>query len=364
MDFLKGFEFANLIAPRDPGVFFGDFWGRRVMFEQRRLADFYSGLLSVDDVDRLVASGAVPGEHPGETELDVDAALTRLEQGAALVLDQADRRIATLGRLCRILHAELGFRCSASIEVTMPGNKPRPAEAPDTHLFVLQIVGRRHWIIAGPDGDEDAPGQLVMETGDLLYLPPGREAQHRTTGDASIMVWVTVAAPRWVDMTGNSALADDPTLTRVLGEPLPPGWLHRPRAELVTELSRRWPQAEDMMAVETAVDEMRETEVRAFSIDLRGRLTTMLQRREVTADTVFAARRDLLWLIEDQGHVIRLIAGPLTIDLAAGMREALEFCLRETRYTVADIPGDLDERARRALMDRLTQNVLVTRVAG
>ena len=332
------------------------------MFEQRRLPNFYSGLLSIDDVDRLMASGALPDEHDGENELDVDAALTRLEQGAALILDHSDRRLAALGRLCRIVHAELGFRCTASIEITMPGNKPRASEGLDDHAFVLQVAGRRHWIIRGSDGD-DAPGQLVMETGDLLYLPPGREAQHRTTGDTSIMVCVQVTAPRWVEMTGNAELANDPTLPQALAEALPPGWLHRPRAELIAELSRRWPQAVDMMAVEAAVDEMRGTEVRAFPIDLRGRLTATLRPREIAGDTVFAARRDLLWLIEDQGHLIRLIAGPLTIDLAAEMREALEFCLQAPRYTSAQLPGKLDEEARRSLLGRLAQNVLIDRLS-
>ena len=365
MSFLRGIQFATLIAPRDTTAFFSEHWDRQPMLERRGLPDFYDGLLTLEDVERVLAVNARNGGNSAPNHLDVDAALRRMEQGAALVLAEAQQQIEGLALLCRVVHAELTYRCTATLEITMPSNKPRPPEPVGSHAFVLQLRGRRRWLIENSGANTaDLPSEFVMDTGDLLYLPPGTVVQRSTTGDESVIAILTMTVPRWVDMTGSQALANDPTLPEALAAALPSGWLRVPRQQLVAELSRRWRQADDMMAVEAAVAQMVETEVRAFPIDMRGRLTEVLTPTEIRAETVFGARRDLLWFIERAGEVNRLIAGPLTIDLADDASDAVAFCLSEERYTVGEIPGTMDPVARLALVDRLARTMLIRRISG
>lgn len=361
---------ATLVAPCDVSAFMDVYWGRKPMLENRHLPDFYDGLLTIEDIDRVLADISRGGVPRKTSEIDIDAALRRMEQGAALVLQDAQQQIANLALACRVLHAETGFRSSATLEVTLPGNKPRPAEPMESHVFVLQLQGRRHWLIeeqaapVGPRGDHDAPGEFILDTGDLLYLPPGVPVQHRTTGDKSVIAMLVLAAPRWVDMTGNRALANDPTLPEPLAAPLPPGWLRQKREALVGELSRRWRQADDMITIEAAVDQMIGAEVRAFPVDMRGRLKAVLEPREIRPDTIFGARRDLLWAIERNGSVNRLIAGPLTLDMADNMCAATEYCLTERRYSLQDLPGELSAAERLTLVDRLCRTRLIDRRSG
>ena len=369
MGFLSGFEFRTLIAPCDPEVFFAQDWNLRPRVERRGLREFYADLLPVAVIDDVLAMTSQNGNGHEISELDIDAALRRLEQGASLVLSQAQHQIPSLARICRILHAELGFRASADVEVSMPGNKPRPAEATQLHRFVMQIRGRRGWLLddvpggAQPDQSSSAP-EHILETGDLLYLPPGHVAQHRTTGDESVMATISLQTPRWVDFTGSRALADDPTLPDVLAAPLPPGWIHHPKTELITELSRRWRQAEDVNMIETALDQMIVAEVRGFPLDMRGRLSAVLDPEEIGIATIFGARSDLLWVIEKSGEVHRLVTGPLTIDIASEAQEAVEFCLTADRYSVTDLPSGMTIPDRQALLRRLAQNMLIRKLSA
>lgn len=358
--FLDGFGFETLIAPCDGEGFLRDHWNRVPLLEQRGLPDFYDGLLSINDVDQVLASYSRNGSDTFARDLDIDAALRRLEQGAALVLQDAQNQIPALALVCRSVQAELGFRCSMSIEVTMPSNKPHPIEAVPSHTFVLQIAGRRDWRTES----SALPGDFVLEAGDLLYLPPGCICQHRSTGDESITAILTVSPPRWVDMTGDRALIDEIAIPRSLSEPLPPGWIHRGRSEIVSELSRRWRQADDMISVEAAVAQHIQAEVRAFPLDLRGRLIETLNPREIRDDTLFAARRDLLWTIEPNRMVTRLIAGPMTIDLRPALNDAVEFCLTSQRFSLPEIPGGQPRDDHLALLDTLMRNVLVRRISA
>ncbi len=369
MGFLDGFEFRTLIAPCDVEAFYGSFWNHSAMLERRGLLGFYDDLLSITDIDAVLAGNSRNENDRDLPDLDIDAALRRLEQGASLILSHAQHQVPSLALVCRTLHAELGFRCNASIEVTMPGNKPRAPGPVESHQFFLQIRGRRQWLLDTPDQSSspeqsETPDDFITETGDLLYLPPGRISQHRTTGDDSIIASISLDVPRWVDMTGNVALADDPTLSEQLSEPLPPGWLHQPRENLLLELSRRWRQAEDMNMVEVAVSQMVGNEVRAFPLDLRGRLAAVLEPGEIDSETVFGARHDLLWVIEQTDGADRLVAGPLTIDLADDMRAAIEFCLTQKRFIASEIPGQMTAAERQVLLDRLSRTKLIRRISS
>ena len=353
--FLNGFGFETLIAPCDRQTFLSEIWGRQPHLEARKLPDFYDGLLSIEDIDSVLARNSRNTANPGQGDLDIDAALRRLELGAALVLEEAQHQLPDLALVCRTVQAELGFRCSMAVEVTMPSNKPQPPEPLVGHTFVLQLSGRRHWNLENPS----LPEPFVLETGDLLYLPPGVSMHHRSTGDMSIMVVLTITPPRWVDMTGNRALANDIGLPKALSEALPPGWIKRDRAELVSELARRWRQADDLSSVEAAVAQLIETEIRAFPVDMNGRLISTLHPGEMRAGMTFAARPDLLWTLQEQGSVMRLIAGPLTIDLTSDLVGAARFCLSQEKFSLDEIPGDLGRTDREALLDRLIRNGLV-----
>ena len=253
----------------------------------------------------------------------------------------------------------LGFRCHMSVEVTMASNKPHRNEASVEHRFVLQLVGRRNWQLDGPYLGEE----FVLEAGDLLYLPPDCPFQHRSTGDEAITAILSVQAQRWLDMAGAGALLDDISAPEDLAEPLPPGWIHTRRDELVAELSRRWRQADDLDSVDAAVAQTIQTEVRAFPLDVAGRLVETMRPRALTNQTVFNSRQDLLWAFESNGPVSRLIAGPLTIDMKTDLVDAAQFCLSTPRFKTADVPGPMDDEDRENLIRVLSRNMLI-HIAG
>ena len=357
--FLDGFSFETLIAPCDGDTFLAEHWGKAPLLERRNLPDFYSGLLSIDEVDKVLSGSSRHGSAAFESGLDIDAALRRMEQGAALILDEAQNQIPALALICRSIQAELGFRCNMSIEVTMASNKPHDFEAIPTHIIVLQISGRRSWRTKS----SALPDDFLLQPGDLLYLPHGSIYQHRSTGDESLTALLKITPPRWADMTGKGAMIDD-NVPQALNEPLPPGWIHRPRDEIVSELSRRWRMAEDMDSVEAAVARLIHQEVRAFPLDQRGRLLETLSPREIGDDTLFGARRDVMWAIERSRVVARLIAGPATIDLQLSMAEAAAFCLTSRRFRLADLPGEQSPEDSRRLLKTLVRNALIRRISA
>ena len=264
--FLDGFGFETLIAPCDCEEFLRKHWNQVPLLERRGLPDFYDGMPDLTAIDEMLAFSAPEPESARGEAADIGAALRRLEQGAQLVLQDAERQMPELALICRVVHADLGFRSSATVEISMASNRPHLDAVEFRHRFVLQLSGRREWKVPVIEPS----GEFVLQAGDLLYLPPGCECQHRSAGEASVVVIISMKPMRWVDMTGDTALAAHDALTEDLVEELPPGWLHLGRDRLVEELSRRWRQAEDVMTVEDRVERTIASEVCGFPLDLQG----------------------------------------------------------------------------------------------
>lgn len=389
MGFLAGFSIETLVAPCDVGGFLEEFWDRRPLVENRRIPDFYDGFIDLQAIDRLVSSdsveilrsgsnssGRTPGEASSSARADKDVALNRLAQGSELVVRNLHLHQPELGRVCRILHAELGFACHCDLIVTLPVNRPKRPVAVPTAMFVLQLEGRRRWAL-GPERVAD-PGlsqnavsavidedkmEAVLGRGDLLYVPRGWPLRHLSTGDISVMLCIHVQSRTWLGVLEDEREAPGQIAAPGMADLLPARWPSLPSELLVRELSRRWPGGSDATAVRSAVDRMVEREVRRFPTDMTGRLAEMLRPNRIESTTVFAARPDLLWSISEDGPMVRLISGPLTLDVPGDMQRALEFCLTERRFTAELLPAPPDMGKRIALLERLVKFALVERIS-
>jgi ribosomal protein L16 Arg81 hydroxylase len=233
----------------DADVFAAEHWSRTPLLTRAKELsavnpDAFGDLLSDDDVDELVTEralrtpffrtvregGGLPtplrtvtaGSRQIGDLVDADALRSQYAEGATLVLQSLHRMHPPVARFCRDLAAELGHATQCNAYVTPAGDAQGFDYHHDTHdVFVLQVSGRKRWIVHEPVLPLPLPSQarsgadlvpdgaeplldVELEAGDCLYLPRGFVHAALTTDEHSVHLTVGVLSTTWYDVLGDA----------------------------------------------------------------------------------------------------------------------------------------------------------------
>jgi ribosomal protein L16 Arg81 hydroxylase len=199
---------ADLVAPLDAATWRQEYLGRRPLLV-RGAADRFASLLSWGALDTLIRD-VRPGaprfrltrsnqtlpeaayHRVVETlrgplrQLEPGRLMAELRGGATLVWDALDQHHAPLRPLKRMLERELQGQVWANLYASWGTTSGVAPHWDDHDVFVLQVVGRKHWRLHAPTRPWPLPDEIeqtpppatldraqVLEAGDVLYLPRG-----------------------------------------------------------------------------------------------------------------------------------------------------------------------------------------------
>ena len=226
------------IEPVEAERFLGEYWEQKPLLVPRDEEGRFEDLLSVAEVERLVASGglrrpafrlAKEGEKlqlgdytedvswqpvPFSGTARVERVADEFERGATIVLQALHVYHPPLARFCRDLERALGHPAQANAYYT-----PRSAQGfeihHDTHdVFCVQVEGEKRWLVYPPVLElplrdqkyteaMGEPGEAVLDVtlraGDTLYLPRGWLHEARTSESHSLHLTIGVATYTWLD---------------------------------------------------------------------------------------------------------------------------------------------------------------------
>ena len=309
-----------------------------------------------------------------------DKVLGLVADGATLVLQALHRNWPPLMRFGATLSAELGHPVQINCYLTPPQNQ---GFAPhyDTHdVFVLQVLGRKRWVVHRPVLTDPLPGQdweqhraavtarsaepplldLTLQPGDALYLPRGFIHSAMAQGETSIHLTVgvhpvtrhTLLKHLLAEAAGESSLraslplggdlADEARLADQLRETV--------QAFVAFAGAGRLPQVAGRLADELA------DSTRPDPIEPMAQLAALAA---LTPSAGFRLRPGLRVRLERSPDAVLVKAIDTSLSLPLSAESALKLVLSGEPVSAAGLPG-LDDDAALALVRRLlTAAILV-----
>ena len=141
-------------------------------------------------------------------DLDMAALNAGLRRGATLILDAANELSPPLQALCAGLSAEFLASVQANLYACWGTTQGFDIHWDDHDVFVVQVEGRKRWALYGftreaptyrdlhgrPEKPTTPIEELVLEPGDLLYLPRGY--WHAAVGQGEPTLHLTIGLTR------------------------------------------------------------------------------------------------------------------------------------------------------------------------
>ncbi len=394
---------AALVAPVEVERFFAEYWEKQSLLIPRDRPDYFAGLLSAADVDQVIAftrpkfvdSGAFTREESrakpfvqgwladrqmqeGAKYADIEELHRVYTQGKTVIIMTMQRRWLPVARLCRNLEAVFHCPVHANMYLTPKGAQGFDAHFDPHEVFVLQLEGSKHWRLyesardlpliderfETPKDRLGPPRDVVLNPGDLLYIPRGHVHEAFTSEAPSLHLTVGVNVYRWADLL-HEALDDLARRDVRLRESLPPGGLASTQAAAVlkNQFQELLAAVTQEASIEGAVQNLGTQFFSQLPALPEARFTAPPETDGIDADTV---------LEKSAGVVCRVIESPgwVEIEFPGGrvggppkIASALRFVASRERFAVRELPDSLGQEgklvlARRLVRERLLRGVL------
>ncbi|WP_420396622.1 cupin domain-containing protein [Nioella sp.] len=389
-------NFDQAIAPVTAKEFFDHSFEKKHLVIRRGQADYYSSLLSSADIDWAVSTLglSVPEVNVVQADREITAAdfaygsgfidpvaVNQLfAEGATVIMSNLQERLPKLAMFCRELEKVFSARVQTNIYMTPANSQGFKAHYDGHDVLVLQVEGTKEWRIYDTPvhlpleeqafNPHDVPiGEMtdsfVLEPGDMVYVPRGLIHDAVSTDQTSLHITTGLMMRSWADVMVEAvrkmALSD-----AEFREGLPPGFADegfdnsRAEAKFLALLGKL-----SGATLDPVLNEFREDFIATRLPRAHGQLAQMARIDGLGSDSVMGARPTLIYRLTDvpakgdQPDSVALSCQGTVITLPAYAREPLEYAISTPRFTMADIPGDLDDAGKTVLLRRLVREGLV-----
>jgi bifunctional lysine-specific demethylase and histidyl-hydroxylase NO66 len=375
---------ARLVG--DEQAFVRDDFGRRPRHLEAADRDGFVDLLSLDDVDHIIAATALRapafrlvrqgvtlptsrvtrsarvGSRPIADLVDVAAVHREFAAGATIVLQGLHRSWSPVATLCRSLEASLTHRVQANAYLTPPVAQGLNLHGDPHDVFAVQTHGVKRWVVEPPG---ETRWELELRPGDVLYLPAGTRHAAQTIDQPSLHLTVGVRPTTWRDVVDRAVAQALGSVAELdgLDEPLPAGWAHDAGA-LATRLHDHLGAVASALqadgSAERAADQTADRFWSTRPPDRSGGLRDLLEVDHLDDATPLRVRPDASCRVRVDGDQVTLVLGDRRLTMPARLEPVLRRILDLEMFAPKELDELIDAASRQVLCRRLVREGLLT----
>lgn len=378
-----------LIHPILKSEFLERYFEKKPLVVKRNEADYFRNLLSLDEIDRVLTTldrstdeiilknakrESNTDDYTVDGDLDVARVCQLFEEGSTITLAFLDSVVPQLTQFCRHLEKEFSCPFQTNIYLTPPNAQGAKAHY-DTHdVFVLQISGTKKWVIYGTPVELPLPGQdfdseihavgevtqeFTLEAGDVAYVPRGVVHDARSTDTTSLHITAGVLRYTWTDLL-MEFLASASLRDAEFRKSLPPEFAREgfDRAQARENLRRLLKRAAEAGDFDGALEHFADDFISKCRPTLRGQMAQIAELSRVSARSIAGVRSEAIFRMHSSADALHVDCYGRRISFPAQAAEAVRFALNHERFTVGDLPGELDEEEKIVVVRRLVKEGL------
>ena len=393
-------SFEWLIDPVTPETFFKTYFETEPLLITRRQPARYHSLLSVDAIDRYLATAAptapdvflvdaarelkledyaFPNSDP-PGKLDLPRVYQLFGSGATISLSQLHERQPELAALCRAAEKTFSAHFQTNIYLSPPNAQGFKTHFDSHDVFVLQVAGSKLWTINDtpielplrgqafePDAHVAGPParEFTIRAGDLFYCPRGLLHSARSTDEVSLHITLGLIGKTWADVmveaVSEACLASPEFRAHLPAGFAEPGFDRTQATAKFRSLIETFARSADVGSI---LDRFAEDFVRSRKPDYYGGLQELSGAPPITPDSKVEPRPHIVFRLRQEGEHAVLQFGSTTITCPSFTGEALAFALRGQAFSVRDLPQPLDDASKVVLASRLVREGLLVRCAN
>jgi hypothetical protein len=392
------FDLAKLLGSVGSEAFFREHWERQPLALARNNPRYYDGLFSRRDLDSVIAlthprfvdpdhlrdrnfvQGWLPDDEPFSGYYpDLPTVHRSYAHGKTVIIKAMHHRWPAVAAMCRDLEAIFDCPVHTNLYLTPCGAQGFDAHY-DTHeVFVLQIDGEKHWRLYGAARELPLPDEAVtiakdqlgsptqevlLQPGDLLYLPRGHVHEAFTSERSSLHLTVGVNVRRWVELL-QQAIASAGAGDVRLRETLPLGLFST--AATQPGLKAKFRELLELVARTASLEDAAAASTDAFMSKLASLPHdhfAVVDANRIDLDTMVERAPGQIFRVVQNGESVTLRAPGGRIEGPAKIVRAMRFIAETQRFAPRDLPDTLTERAKLVLVQRLIREKLLTVVAA
>lgn len=363
---------AFLLGPEKAAGFLDNSYEREPVIGTGIDPSRFRMVVNIDDVDRLVTStdlkegdlllaDAARGGIESDVYLDdegyVDRAVVAAQyrSGATIIINQAQKFLPGLGRLCGGLEHVFSSHVQTNLYLTPPDAQGFPSHFDNHDVFVMQVEGRKHWRLYGTPVNTPYRGErfdshthdrgevthdFILGPGDCAYIPRGLMHDAGTAGnEPSLHVAIGLITRTWADLM-LEAVSEVALREPAFRQSLPAGYARQDfdrtaaratMAELAVMLAAQ-------VRLDPALDLLADTFVKTRPARNRGRISTGLSG--IDAATRYCLAGHVAWRMRDaNGDLILTLPGG-DIHYAPAVAPGVRRALNGSPFTLADLPAE------------------------
>jgi hypothetical protein len=369
--------------------FFERVYEREALIAAHAQPQRFAGLLSIDDVDRIVTgldlkrgqlALADASRDMNEDQyidasdfIDRGAVADFYRRGATIILNQAHQFEPTLARLCRGLEQAFSSHVQTNIYLTPPNAQGFRTHYDNHDVLVIQVEGEKAWRLyekpvdtpfrgegfePGKHEAGEAKQDFVLKAGDCAYVPRGLMHDAMTSGKhASLHITVGLITRTWADLM-LEAVSEAALRSPALRRSLPAGFA-RPDFDRQSARATFAKLGQDLakdMQLDPALDLLIDTFIRSRGADNRFAVRDGV--RDIAANERYQTRPSAPFRIADDGDDVVVIGPGGELAFPPEARADVERALGGKPFALADLKGEKPE----AIVASFLAYGLITRV--